>query len=217
MAEIKEILEQAQRLFTEGKWLESNELIDQNLDNMKAPEDIAKAFRIKGWNWYYIGIKGSEKKKRESLLNAENSFRASQKKSARGQDYISVLNGFPLVLWILLKEEEAWKVSDRAIKEFPEEPSVWNTRGILLRWTKNYESGAWVGEKVYETALKKEDYRTAGHGKQNRGDALVALGKQEEARAEYLRALELYRQFEQATGQSAKFHIEGAEKKIAKL
>jgi len=103
---------------------------------------------------------------------------------------------------------------DQAVKEFPDEPSIWNTRSILCRWAKNFEQAVNICEKVYITALARRDYRTAGHGKQNRADALRELGRVEEAKINYAAAIGLYKDFEKESGQSVAPHIEGATKKL---
>ncbi|MBZ9571822.1 tetratricopeptide repeat protein [Patescibacteria group bacterium] len=214
--EAKEVLKKAQQLYNKGEWQEAIDAIDENLATLVTDSDITEANRIKGWSYYYLGIKGPKDKKTENLEEAENTFKAVLEK-AEDKTRISAMNGLPLALWILGKKEEAWQVSDKATEEFPDIPSIWNTRSILCRWAQDYEKAVEVCEKVYETAIEKEDYRTAGHGKHNKADALVKLGRAEEARHEYKEAIELYKKYEKATGQSAKFHIEGVQKKLANL
>ncbi len=211
-----QFLEDAQELYNKGKWPESNQLIDKNFVNLTTTEETAEANRLQGWNWYYIGIKGLDNKQ-VSLEMSKAAFQAALSRSSDSKKRTSILNGLPLSLWILGEQKEAWQVSDQAVKEFPDEPSIWNTRSILCRWAKDFKKSIEVCEKTYETSLARQDYRTAGHAKQNRADALKELGRTEEARQEYQRANELYGHFEEITGQSAKFHIEGVEKKLASL
>lgn len=211
------VLENAQRLYDDGKWTETIGLLNENIPKLTSEEDVAEAVRIKGWCFYYIGIKGPEEEKREALGLSRDMFDLALKKTSDTKKKLSIFNGLPLSLWILGEKKQAWQVSNQAIKEFPDEPSVWNTRSILCRWAKNFKESEKVCEKVYETALAKGDYRTAGHGKHNKADALKELGWIGAAREEYNRAIELYGKFEEVTGQSAKFHIEGVEKKLANL
>ncbi|MFH1423894.1 MAG: hypothetical protein ABIG29_03030 [Candidatus Nealsonbacteria bacterium] len=210
--DIGKVLAEAQKLYDEGKWRDSNSLIDLNESSLTTDEEIAEACRLRGWNWYYIGTKGLHDKQ-IGLQMSKEAFKQALDRTSDSKKKISILNGLPLSLWILEEQEEAWRISDKAIKEFPEEPSVWNTRSILFRWAKDFKGSVEVCEKVYEKALLKGDYRTAGHAKQNKADALKELGRNREAMDEYLEAIALYRQFEKATGQSAEFHIAGVRKK----
>lgn len=215
---MQEFLKEAQRLYDEGKWKESNQLIKDNFHTLVGcTEDFAEANRLYGWNWYYIGIKGPAEEKRVNLLLSRDAFRIALSKSPDRKQKISIMNGLPLTFWILDEQKEAWQVSDQAVAEFPDEPSVWNTRSILCRWAKKFDEAERVCEKVFETAFAKKDYRTAGHGKHNKADALKEMGRTEEVRLEYENAIELYKEFEKTTGQSAKFHIEGVEKKLLAL
>jgi len=207
-------LEEAQKLYDEGKWSEAVSLIGEKMVNLTNREETAEAVRIRGWCFYYMGIKGPEEKKQEMLNFSRNAFEFVLKESSDGKRRLSAFNGLPLPLWILGEKEKAWEVSDRAVREFPAEPSVWNTRSILCRWAKDFKQAIEICEKVYVTALWKNDYRTAGHGKQNRGDALKELGRTEEARLDYVAAIGLYKDFEKGSGQSATPHIEGATKKL---
>jgi len=212
-----EVLEKAQKLYNDGKWQESDELIDEILPGLKIKEEIAEAFRLKGWNRYYLGIKGPAEQKEKNLQMSEGAYQEAIAKTTDKKKRISIFNGLPLTIWILGKQEEAWQVSDQAIEEFPDEPSVWNTRSILFRWAKDFKGSVEICEKVCEKALVKDDYRTAGNSKQNKADALKELGRIKEARDEYAAAIGFYKKFEKATRQSAKFHIEGVEKKLANL
>lgn len=216
---MQEFLKEAQKLYNEGKWKESNQLINDNFHKLAdyTTEDVAEAWRLYGWNWYYIGIKGPAEEKRGNLLMSQAAFLLALTKGPDRKQKVSITNGLPLAFWILDYHTEAWQVSDQAVAELPDEPSVWNTRSILFRWAKNFEEAAKVSEKVYETALAKGDYRTAANGKHNKADALKEMGKIEEAKKEYAAAIELYKKFEETTGQSAKFHIEGVEKKLSTL
>jgi len=120
-------------------------------------------------------------------------------------------------LWILGKKEEAKLESFKATEKFPQEPSVWNTRSILCRWAGDFETSVNVCERVYQTAVAKKDFRTAGHGKHNRGNALVKLGKIEEAKEEYEKAIKMYKKYEGKTGESAEFHLKSVRQKLATL
>jgi len=208
------VLEDAQKLYNEGKWPEAVQLIGNNMADMDKEEEVAEAARIRGWCFYYMGIKGPEEEKQEMLKFSRGMFELALDKSADEKKRLSAFNGLPLPLWILGEREKAWEVSDRAVKEFPGEPSIWNTRSILCRWVKDFEQAIEICEKVYVTALARKDYRTAGHGKQNRGDALKELGRIEEAKNDYAVAIDLYKDFEKESGQSATPHIEGATKKL---
>lgn len=211
------VLAEAQKLYNEGKWHEAVTLLTNNLPGFVETEDRAEARRLKGWCFYYIGIKGPAEEKRDAVNLSRDMFNLALAETSDAKKKISILNGLPLSLWILEEQEEAWRMSDKAIKEFPDEPSVWNTRSILFRWAKDFKGSVEICEKVCEKALVKDDYRTAGNAKQNKADALKELGRIKEARDEYAAAVGFYKQFEKTTGQSAKFHIEGVEKKLAAL
>lgn len=211
------ILEKAQKLYNEGKWQESDDLIFSNMPDPQNEEDFAEALRLRGWNRYYLGIKGPADQKGETLSISKGAFLEALRKTTDNKKRISILNGLPLVLWNLEEGWDALATSISALAEFTEEPSVWNTAAILLRWAERSKDSIPVCERVYQTALVREDYRTAGHGKQNKADALKGLGRREEARIEYATAVEMYKKFEEKTSESAKFHIEGVEKKLAAL
>jgi tetratricopeptide (TPR) repeat protein len=213
----KEILEEAQRLYNNGEWQKAIDTIDENLAELIGDEDVATAGKIKGWSHYYLGIKGPIERKEANLLLAEGAFNIALGKTKERKTKISIMNGLPLVLWNLGRHAEASGRNATAIGRFPDEPSVWNTRSILLRWAQQDDRAVEVCEKVYELAMKKEDFLTAGHGKHNKADSLVKLGKTEEARTEYEKAIELYKKHEGATSKSAKFHVEGVQKKLAAL
>lgn len=223
MAEDKkaeEILKEAQRLYNEGKWTEAVRLIVENnnhISNSDNSEYMAEGLRISGWSFYYLGIKGSEEEKVKYLFLSTDAFAFALYWTDDDGKKISIANGISLAFWKFERQTYAWWFNNEAIKVFAAEPSVWNTRSILLRWEKRFEESVDVCEKVFETAVAKGDYRTAGHGKQNKADALKELGRIEEAKIEYLKAIELYKRFEQRTKESAKFHVEGVEKKLSKL
>ena len=153
----------------------------------------------------------------ENLEKAEEYFELSLTGAKENKTKISALNGLPLVLWILGKKQEAKLESFKATEKFPQEPSIWNTRSILFRWAGDFETSVDLCEKVYQTAVAKKDFRTAGHGKHNRGDALVKLGKTTEAKEDYEKALKIYKKYEKKTGESASFHRERVQEKLSIL
>lgn len=213
---MKEELYEAERLYKEGKWQEAISLIDSVAEKSGySKSEWAEANRIKGWSYYYLGIKGPEEKKQENLRSSEDEFRRALEITELPSSRLSILNGLPLTLWILGEKPEALITNINALAEFTDEPSVWNTTAILIRWAKKPEVSIAVCQRVYEAALARKEYRTAGHGKHNKADALKELGQIWKARCEYRHALSLYVEFEKLTGQSAKFHIEGVEKKLA--
>ncbi len=214
-----EILKQAQEKYSIGAYAESIRIIKTSKYSFVEKADIAEAYRILGWSYYYLGIKGPVEKKITNLLRSKASFEYALKivPVFEKKTEMSIYNGLPLALWILGKKKNALKVSDTAIKVFPEEPSVWNTRSILLRWGKKFKESVPVCSMVSEAAIKKGDYLTAGHGKQNKGDALKELGEKEAAKIEYRVAKNYYQKHEEVSGKSAKPHIESVEKKIAEL
>jgi len=209
-----DLIEQAQKLYNEKKWKEAIDLLGTFIPDTDKNE--ARAKRIEGWSFYYLGIKGPEAMKIANLVESKRLFEIVLKKGQR-EEKISAFNGLPLALWILGEQNQAWQVSKQAVEEFPDIPSVWNTKAILCRWGKKFEEALEVNEKVYETALEKGDFRTAGHGKQNQGDALIQLRKTGEAEKEYREATQLYKDYQQISGESAAFHIESVEKKLSKL
>ena len=210
---MENFLEKAQKLYDEGRWAEAVNLTNKNMVNLTSKEETAEAARIRGWCFYYMGIKGPEAEKQEMLNFSRSAFEFVLNGSSDEKRRLSAFNGLPLSLWILGEKEKAWKVSDLALEEFPDEPSAWNTRSILCRWAGDLKQSVEVCEKVYVTALAENDYRTAGHGKQNQGDALMKLGRVEEAKNSWAAALSLYKSFEK-TGQSAAPHIQGVMKKL---
>jgi len=210
-------LVEAQKLYSEGKWEAAVYLIDSEMVKFTEKEEVAEGSRIKGWSFYYMAIKGDESSKKNFLEFSRGSFKIVLRESLEKSTRISALNGLPLVLWILGETKEAWEVSSRAVKEFPDEPSAWNTRSILCRWGKDFEQAVEVCNEVYSKALSRGDLRTAGHAKQNRGDALRELGRIEEAKLDYATAIGFYRDFERESGQSMVPHIEGATKKLAAI
>ncbi|MDP3995932.1 MAG: hypothetical protein Q8P74_01660 [bacterium] len=211
---MENFLEKAQKLYDEGRWAEAVNLTDKNMVNLTSKEETAEAARIRGWCFYYMGIKGLEAEKQEMLNFSRNAFEFVLNGSSDEKRRLSAFNGLPLSLWILGEKEKAWETSDRALEEFLEEPSAWNTRSILCRWAKDFEQSIEVCERVYVTALAVNDLRTAGHGKQNRGDALKEMGRIEEAKLDYAAAIGLYKNFEKESGQNATPHIEAAAKKL---
>lgn len=211
----EKIIEDAQELYNKGRWQEAIEMLNKLKSHNE--EEVAEANRIKGWSYYYLAIKGDKSLKSENLEKAEEYFKLSSIGAKEDKTKISVLNGLPLALWILGKKSEAWEINDKAINIFPETPSIWNTRGIICRWAKNFNEAVEVGQRVFETAVKVKDFRTAGHGKQNKADALVQLGKTEKAKKEYQDAIQLYKDHQQISGQSAEFHLESVRKKLSSL
>ena len=211
-----DLIEQAQKLYNEKKWKTAVEILEPIVEDLEKQEK-AEAHRILGWSFYYLGIKGSDNEKTENLKKAKNSFEIVIKEAEEDDTRISALNGLPLVVWILGEKDDAWELSRHAVKKFPEIPSVWNTRGILCRWGEKFKEALKVNEKVYETALKKGDLRTAGHGTQNLGDTLSKLDRSEEAKKAYEKAIRLYKDYQQTSGKSATFHIESVEKKLSGL
>lgn len=212
----EKILKNAQNLYHQEEWSKAIELLDTLLTTHDEQE-VAEANRIRGWCYYYLGIKGDESKKNENLEKAEEHFKLSLAGVKENETKVSVLNGLPLVLWILGKKQEAKLESLKATEKFPQEPSIWNTRSILFRWAGDFEISVDVCEKVYQTAVAKKDFRTAGHGKHNRGNALVSLGKVEEAKKDYEKALEMYKKHEKKTGESASFHLKRVNEKLFSL
>ena len=172
--ENEKVLAEAQKLYNEGKWPESNLLIDGL--TIAEDEEMAEARRLRGWNYYYIGTKGLDDKQ-ASLGRSKAAFQYALSITSDKKKKISIMNGLPLTFWVLGEQEWAWHLSDRAIEEFPDEPSVWNTRSILFRWAKDFKGSVEVCEQVYEKAMLKDDYRTAGNAKQNKADALKELGQ----------------------------------------
>lgn len=212
-------LKKAQELYNLGEWPKAKHLLDEYLTGIPGSltaEEIAEARCLRGWSRYYLGIKDLEEKI-PSLNKAKEDFLEALDQTQDPKISLSALNGLPLTLWILGEQEEAWKTNARALQEFPAESSAWNTCSILCRWKKDFLQSLEVCEKVYWTALEQKDYRMAGHGKQNRGDALKELGRINEARDEYAAAFALYREYERTTRKSAAPHLASVEKKILAL
>lgn len=208
-------LEKAQQLYNDKEWEESVKL----LAGFKSDdaEEMAEAARLNGWNLYYLAINGPEEAKIDTLEGSKEWFICALEKTADDKKKVSALSGLPLALWILDEGEEAWRVNNQAIADFPDEPSIWNTRSILYRWSGYFELAANICERTYASALKQGDLRMAGHAKHNRGDDLNKLGRHKEAKDEYAAAIGLYKDYQRRTGHSAQFHIEAVDKKLKKL
>lgn len=222
----KGVLKEGNRLYKEGEWDESINFLEENRKFLIKDNDIAELEKIIGWSRYYKGIKGPEEEKNINIQNALNSFKTAllllrrlllSEKEKGGNTEISARNGLSLSLWILGKKKEAELESFKATEKFPQEPSVWNTRSILCRWAKKFNESEKVCQRVYETAVAKKDFRTASHAKHNRGDALVKLGKIEEAKEEYEKAIKMYKKYEKKTGESASFHLERVREKLSSI
>lgn len=213
MEEISEIINKnkfrtIERIYNEGKWLEVTRLVEQALPYLTDKEDIAQAKTIKAWSLYYMGIKCPAGIKEKILDQArEDFFSALGQLSNRGKR-LSVLNGLALVLWILKHRESARKINRQALISYPDDPSALNTLAILHRWNGDYEESLKICDKAYENAAANMDLKTVGKIKQNKAEALRAIGQTEHARMEYSSAISFYKRFEKTSGQSAKFHIE---------
>ncbi|XOB41169.1 MAG: tetratricopeptide repeat protein [Candidatus Nealsonbacteria bacterium] len=212
----RKIIEDAQTLYNKGEWEKTIDFIDM-LFTSRDEQQVAEINRIKSWSYYYLAIKGDESLKSKNLEKAEECFRLALIKMEKKESIVSILNGLPLVLWIQGKRTEAWEISDKAINKFPETPSIWNTRGILCRWAKNFNEAVEVGQRVFETAVKVKDFRTAGHGKQNKADALVQSERIEEAKKDYIEAIKMYKKYEEKTEESALFHLKRVQEKLSNL
>lgn len=212
----EKIIQDAQKLYNKGEWAKAIDLIDMILTS-NDEQQIAEANRIKGWSYYYLAIKGDKSLKAEKLEKAEECFRLALIKISEEKGLISILNGLPLVLWILERKQEALKLSDEVTEEFPNIPSVWNTKSILSRWGKDFQNSVEICEKVYETAIAKKDFRTAGHGKQNKADCFIELNQKEQAKKDYIEAIKMYKKHEERTGESTRFHLERVQKKLSNL
>ncbi len=206
-------LEEAEKLYRRGEYQKAYDLASPEKTTTR--EEFGEACRIRAWALYYLAIKGDDKNKlsnaRDAVVYAEDVIAFSEDNRQR----LSAYNVLPLALWVLGNESGAWEASDEALEEFPDEISTWNTRGILSRWAKDYEQGVLIGHTVGKTSALKGDFLTAGHGYQNEGDALRALGRLSEACVAYRRALKQYCQHELSTGNSATPHIASVEKKLA--
>jgi hypothetical protein len=93
----KKIIKNAQKLYNEEKWQEAIDLIDKSLTTHNE-QIVAEGNRIKGWCYYYIGIKGDEKEKTENLEKAEEHFRLASLKTNKKESVVSVLDGLVKVL-----------------------------------------------------------------------------------------------------------------------
>lgn len=210
----QEDLERAGDLYRQGKYQEAYDLAVPG-DKESDPEGYAEACRTRAWVGYYNAIKGDSQEKNSNANLAAEYARNVLSVSVDGGRRLSAHNVLPLALWVSGWQSEAYEASDNALKEFPDEPSVWNTRGILARWAGDHEQGVIIGDRVTSSASARDDFLVAGHGQQNKGDALRALGRIEEARTSYEEARKHYCQHQRVTGNSAAPHIESVEKKLA--
>jgi len=223
---MEEVLKEGNRLYKKGGWDESINFLEKNRKFLIKDNETAELEKIIGWSRYYKGIKCPEEEKNINIQDAVNNFKTAlslltslllSEKEKEKDTEISVRNGLSLSLWILGKKKEAELESFKATEKFPHELSAWNTRSILLRWAGDFKTSVNVCERVYQTAVAKKDFRTAGHGKQNKGDALVKLGKTTEAKEDYKKALEMYKKYEKKTGESANFHLKRVQEKLSSL
>jgi len=203
----KNILEEARDLYENKEWQKVIDLLESNIDIL-SEKWRKEAFRLLGWSYYYKAIKGPAEEKKEQLEKAvKNWYRCTGKKVR-----LSAMNGLPLALYILGDKKKAYFINSNARQDYPDEPSVDNTLLILLRWDGKFNESVEVAERVYEKAMRKGDFRTAGHGKHNQGDALMKLGRTEEALESYREAEKMYSQAE-----SGGFHLEAVKKKIKEI
>lgn len=214
-----DILKKSQEDYSGGNYAESAKRIETNKYAFVEKSDIAEAYRLLGWDYYYLGIKGPPAGKISNLLKSTAAFEKALRAVPvlEEKKEMSIYNGLPLPLWILGKRDKAMKISKEATHIFPKEPSVWNTRSILLKWKKDFWEAVSVCSMVSKTAIEKGDYLTAGHGQQNKGDALKEAGDNVAALPEYELAKTYYQKHEETSGKSAKPHIDSVEKKIAVL
>jgi tetratricopeptide (TPR) repeat protein len=219
--EAQPILEEAQKIYADGKWSDSVSLLEKNMPFFLCGEDRAEANRILGWGYYYLGSKGITDKYL-TLHKSKQSFEFALKLTrVDPKKKMSSMNGLPLALWILGVLDQGYReaalmIAKHATEIFPKEPSVWNTRSILLRWAKEFRESIGVCVNVYQTALAKKDYVMAGHGKQNQGDSYRELGLIEVAKMSYLLALNMYEKAELG-GKTVTAHIQSVNKKLAAL
>ena len=66
-------------------------------------------------------------------------------------------------------------------------------------------------------AMEEGDYRTAAHTRKNEAGLLRQTGSKEESEKLYQEALELYGKAQEATGESARFHMEDVGQELANL
>lgn len=221
--DIRTLLEKAESIRTggDGGWNRAIEFLEKEIIPFAQGDEFAQAYKIHGWSLYFRAIKDFgdlEEDKIKVCAEAEESLMIALSATEDSDILISAYNCLPLVLWIQGKQDEAWRISNEVTSEkFSEVSSVWNTLGILCKWSKQHERAVEVFEMVYQTAFAIGDLRTAGHGKQNQGDSLEKLGNKELAKDAYKEAKELYLQFEKKSGQKATIHIDGVTKKIALL
>jgi len=135
-------LENAEKLYRQGKYREAIYAIDLatiSQSTVILKWERAEAARIKAWASYYLAIKGDPNNKignaGDAVLYAKDVIAYAEDNKQR----LSAYNVLPLALWISGDEDGAWIASDEALREFPNEPSAWNTRGILARWKKDYD------------------------------------------------------------------------------
>lgn len=218
MDEINELI-RADDLYKKGQYQKAIDVVENIIPLLITGEELAEAKRIKAWAKYYLAIKGKGdlELKTENARIAETEACAVLALSQNPKRRLSARNVLSLATWVQGRHCAAIKTSDEAVKEFTDEPSAWNTRSILMRWGKYFEASIDVCDNVASTAFVKGDYLTAGHGKHNKGDALVVLGRRKEAAKAYHEAKDSYQQHEKITRESAKPHLEAIDKKLEDL
>ena len=234
MEEFKEKIEEARKLYSEGKWKEAKELLvplSEKPDFVDlSPVEKSEFNRLLGWCRYYLGKKNIEDPKDSGYLAVKVWERVIELKASE-EDVSSALSGLPLVYQYLLKDTQ--KAIESAKKRVEEAPDIktkkvaLNSEGCIER-----DSGL-IAEalKTFSEALKlpqepEKDIRTTANLLNNRAVTSMKVipylttSKNaiiEETKDFFEQAKDKYRESEGATGESAKFHLDKIKERLEEL
>jgi len=239
---LTEALKEAERAYNEKRYLDARNLIKSRKDEFIKGGMGAVALRRWAWAAYYLGNEGNPEWK-EGIIKEPIFYEESARIGEEALSYeadstirVSVLNVLPLASrWTKdekgeFKRREAYRWSDQGIEEARASgkpdliSSTQNTRNVLLREDKEFDEAKRGCQEVFTASILAEDFRTAGHGKQNEGDTIrlkieeiddEARKKElhREALIAYRTAQAMYALSERVSGEKATAHYQSAGRK----
>ena len=170
------ILSEAIKLYSEGQFLASLNLLDSALVNNPTP---AKLYNVKGACLVELG----------KFNEAINCYRRSIELDPC---YAQAHNNLGVIFEKIGNYEEALQSFDAAIKNFPEFPQALNNKALILRRKKQHEDAA----ALFIQAIKLSPEYAEAHN--NLGVTLLDLGNHGDALKNFKKALELRPEYEEA-------------------
>ena len=243
---LTEMLREAEKAYNEKRYLDARNLIKERKEAFIKGGMGAVALRRWAWVAYYLGNEGNPQWKKwiiENPIFYEEATKIGEEAlnyEADSTVRVSILNVLPLsTRWTKgekgeFRRQEAYRWSDRGIKEAKASgktdliSSAQNTRNILLREDKNFAEAKKGCQEVFMASVLAGDFRTAGHGKQNKGDTIrleieseeqvIATAEiigvlHKEAIVAYRTAQAMYALAERVSGEKATAHYESAGRK----